>query len=143
MLTSALTAGPVNTMGNPILRNYFFPIVTPLLWQQWDHMLCDADALHLFPDVLTGIQDSFCLGFSSTITSTFSPMNHNSSIQNSTFVQQHIAKELKCGHYSPPLNFDLFSHVFGHFCSSLLRVTFNPTFGKDQLIQDHSSSGKT
>ncbi|EGO22605.1 hypothetical protein SERLADRAFT_440618 [Serpula lacrymans var. lacrymans S7.9] len=129
MLTSALAAGPANTMGNPTLRNYFFPIVTPLLWQQWDHMWCDADALHLFPDVPTGIRDGFCLGVSSTIASMFLPLNHNSSIQNSNFVQQNIAKELECGHYSPPLNINLFSRAFGHFCSSPLGVTFNPSCG--------------
>lgn len=138
LLTFALSVGPQNTLLNPILCNHFLPIVTPLRWEKWEELLAEAGVLDLFRDVVVGIRDSFHLGISSSILSTFLPLNHKSALDNSDIITAHIEKEHAAGRYSDPYDLDLFEQLFGPFRSSPLGVVFNPNSGKSHLIQDHS-----
>src|ERR1700733_7767126 len=46
--TSALSAVRRTILANPALRNRYFPVVTPLKWERWLHMLGEADGLDEF-----------------------------------------------------------------------------------------------
>lgn len=123
---------------NPTLRSEFLPIVTPLRWDRWRDLLSAAGSLDRFPDVPVGLRDGFRLGVSSSISSTFSPPNHKSALDNSSFIDEQISTEIAAGRYSLPLSPSEFESRFGPYRTSPLGVTFHPTSGKPRLIQDHS-----
>jgi len=57
------------------------PIVTPLLWDKWEELLDAVGVLDVFWDVPLGLCNGFCLGVSSSISSTFSPPNNSSALE--------------------------------------------------------------
>ena len=123
---------------NPTLRSKYLPIVTPLKWDRWQDLLSAAGSLIQFPDVPIGLRDGFRLGVSSSISTTFSPPNHKSALDNASFIDEQISTETGAGRYSRPFSPVEFESLFGPYRSSPLGVAFHPSTGKPRLIQDHS-----
>ena len=91
-----------------------------------------------FCDVPEGICFGFKIGVKHAITSTFTPPNSPSGLENMSIIQDYYAKEENTGCVSIP-----YDHVFpeqsiGFFQTAPLGVYFRGLAAKPQIIQDHS-----
>lgn len=119
-------------------RASLLKVVTPLLHSAWYEALHDCSLLQQFHDVPIGLQYGFKTGVSSTITSTFTPKNHNSAQLAPAIVNEHIANELRLGRYSGPFSIAQLSSIIGAFKTAPLGVIPKPNSNKSRIIQDLS-----
>jgi hypothetical protein len=131
--TSARGVGALSTALRRTPSSEDFPIVTPLRWQRWEAGLLDA-----FADIPLGIRLGFKIGVSSSLSSVYSPPDHESALENSVFITAQINKEIDCGRYSALLPPIAFLTKYGPYRMSPLSVVSNPVSGKQHFIQDHS-----
>lgn len=113
-------------------------VCTPLLHANWSAALSSAHLLNDFFDVPIGIKDGFHTGITSTLSTTFIPLNHQSALTQPQAVSHHIAKELELGRYSGPYSpHELFNNI-GHFRTAPLGVIPKPNGSSFRIIQDLS-----
>ncbi|KAJ7041250.1 hypothetical protein C8F04DRAFT_901592, partial [Mycena alexandri] len=81
----------------------WFPIVTPLKADRWEHWIARAGLSEGWGDVPKGIRNGFAHGFDSsrTLPSTFIPNNLTSANQHPEIIDQYLAKEQQLGRISP------------------------------------------
>lgn len=133
----ALSVANPLTMHEPA-RASLLKVATPLLHTNWHAALSEAHLLNDFLDVPIGIQHGFRTGVSSSLSSTFTPPNHQSAINQPQAVSAHIATELNLGRYSGPFSsHELFRNI-GHFRTAPLGVVPKPLSSSFRIIQDLS-----
>lgn len=125
-----------HTMLNPVLRNEYFPIVTPLKWEKWQELLEESNGLDEFAEVPKGLRDGFCIGSDLHVSSFYVPRNHKSALDNPIVVNNYFAKEIAAGHYSRPHNPITLGQNIGFFRMSPIGVVSKD--GKDCVVNDHS-----
>jgi hypothetical protein len=123
---------------NPVLRSELFPMVTPLRWEKWWDRLKQAGALADFYDVPQGICSGFNIGVHEALSSTFTPPNTSSGLENYDIIDNYYAAEEREGRVSAPFEQDLLSSLIGYFRTAPLGVFFRSLTAKPRIIQDHS-----
>lgn len=81
-----------------------------------------AGMLEEFMDVLIGICDGWHLGYNEPLSSTFSPKNHLSALQNADTVCAYISKEILAGRYSQAFNPAQMTELFHNYCTSPISI---------------------
>ena len=112
-------------MRNPAQRYEIFPIVTPLLWEKWWDALQDSGVLDEFADVPRGLCFGFKIGVSAGLTSTFTPPNNPSGMDNYTIIESYYMKEIHAGRVSTPYTPMQLQALIGFFRTPASRRNFS------------------
>jgi len=125
-------------MCNPALRSEILPIVTPLHWGKWWDRLKEASILGDFYDVPQGLCSGFNVGVHEALTSTFTPPNSASGVENYDIIDTYYASEEAAGRVSRLFDPAVLQSLIGHFHTSPMGVFFRSPTSKPQIVQDHS-----
>lgn len=118
--------------------NDLFPIVTRLKHRVWTEFLLEAGVLDKFQEVPKGLQYGFHIGLEQfQLDRTFTPPNHFTTPEHTSFVRQKCTSEIALGRISKGyLPEELFA-LIGHFRSAPLSVAESKP-GKLRVITNHS-----
>jgi len=136
LCTFAACAELRSIMRNPVRQYEVFPIVTPLLWERWQDALRGAGVLSKFADVPRGLCFGFKIGVSAALTSTFTPPNNPSGMDNYSIIESYYMKEMDAGRVSAPYDRMQLQSLVGFFRTAPLGVIFRSHSAKPRIIQD-------
>ncbi|KAF7365423.1 putative reverse transcriptase domain protein [Mycena venus] len=122
-------------------ENELFPIVTPLIADQWEHWITKVGLAEEYADVPKGIRNGFAHGLNPSLkaTTTFIPRNLQSALDHSDIIDAYIAKEQNLNRISPAYDPILLEGIIGPFrCSPVGCVQKDPPHGKWRMYNHHS-----
>lgn len=137
---SARLRVPATAPSNAPPREWF-PIVTPLKADRWQHRIAEAGLTREWADVPEGIRNGFAHGLDpeQRLLATFIPKNLTSATTHPEIIDDYIAKEQDLGRISPGYEPAFLERHIGPFrCSPIGCIQKDAPHGKWRMFNHHS-----